>query len=831
MTYLLSLGTTEFELRKFFSDCRAQLIQGGARVQNLPAGPQARIRSIAHELPSSTDEVVRAWFSKNVTMVDPEEPDALVGIFRRYEEHSESPSEEEARRYARSSLVHLFSKDPPAALVEFLRSAIGGEASPEVGVQTVAASSAAPSSPLPPTLARVMVDLVEGTDVDKNLEDLPVGWSNFIIGVQAAALGQLKEAQQAEEALQANSHLKEVLGDYLRRNAAKRAFPGPATSGLTFSPAENFEGEFDYSHDEVLAYCTKSDRATAVFLHPIAAIRDSQCLLLTDDARRRCFPESGDLISFFGTGHPRQPERGEVGVWRVAEHETQKAVRFHISSEKRQVYEVRSIPFASTDYDSVREYLRESLGRSAAGEVHPTLYELTDGLIIGTRAGAIDPRRAEIFESGLLAWGSLSALRLEGRIFVVGPLPKERGVYECGSLGSSLRKLLKASTGKIAGGITRSQARELGQYLDSIDHGIDALRIQRMKSEMDRVIANSEALDDLTAALLDAEALKGRIDTAVATEAASQVAQKAEIKAEIQRLQKERDEWEARVRKQQDEHKRLRDETSRLVKAAFQKARDDSIGTLADVAIFQALSGLNSPVQPQAAGELNSVALPRPGIREVPGGSEGDLAAVLTAIGVAKQRATAIETLFKIAASEGLVFCMKGVAARLAVERWVTSLGGGFLLDAVVGMIDPEIVAETLGRKPAPSSIGILDANLSALDMYARPLHDLIITRVSSGKENVGVPKIVLSLTDSVGSLPFPKSFEHVSLVVNLDARTPLHPAEDLEELMARVTDVEEGLLRTAYWRPAADRLHAALGKLDIELRCMALSLLVESSS
>ena len=78
--YLLSLGTDEFELSKFFSDSRLELIHHGAKVQNLPHGHLNRIRTIASELPQSTDEVLQSWFAKHVTMVEPEEAEAVVGV-------------------------------------------------------------------------------------------------------------------------------------------------------------------------------------------------------------------------------------------------------------------------------------------------------------------------------------------------------------------------------------------------------------------------------------------------------------------------------------------------------------------------------------------------------------------------------------------------------------------------------------------------------------------------------------------------------------------------------------------------------------------------------
>src|SRR5262245_49874908 len=124
-SFLLSLGTDDFELSNFFTDCSLQPIHHGAKVQNLPHGQKARIRMLAVELPLSTDEVTRSWFANHVTMVDPEEAEAVVGVFKRYEDVGGELPEDSARRYARSCLVHLFSENPPGSLVEFLKTSIG----------------------------------------------------------------------------------------------------------------------------------------------------------------------------------------------------------------------------------------------------------------------------------------------------------------------------------------------------------------------------------------------------------------------------------------------------------------------------------------------------------------------------------------------------------------------------------------------------------------------------------------------------------------------------------------------------------------------------------
>lgn len=820
-TYLLSLGTDELELRKFFTDCRVQLIQHGGKVQNLPQGTNARIRTLAVELPPSTDKVVRAWFAKHLTMVDPEEAEAVVGVYERYEELSEKLPEDSARRYARSCLVHLFSENPARSLLDFLKTPIGGASKEKEEAIDIAEAmrETSPPAPYPENLPRVLVDLVEGRDADEHLEGLPPALGTFISGLQAGILGETKNARDAVDALAADAPLHNLLEQFLKQQEAKAASSESSRRGLWIPSSVAFEGPIDYERDEALAYCTKSDRASAVFVHPIAIVRGEQIHFLTDDNRRQLFPDTGDLIAFAGTGRPRQPTRGEVGVWRVAEHETDKATRFHLASDKRPVYEVRQVPFPSTDYDSVREFLKEHAERTGGNSLQPPLFQLNDGLIVGGRGERPDLTRDESFESGLLAWKSLPALRLEGRLFVVGPLPKEQSVYECAGLASAVRKLFRSHlrAEKTAGGLTRAQLRELAQSLGSKDAGLDALRIHRIKVELERLEEQVEALDALVVELMNHPSVKQRIDKHIEEEASKQLSHKNTLQADISRLREERGEWEERIRKQREEHRKVRDETVKVVKAAFEKARAEGVSTLADLAVFQALSA--PATVPLSAG------IAQPIVRDLTP-TDQDVISMLRSLGVPAQRATAFSALGEAALKAGLIVSVRGIAARLVVEGWAKAIGGAAVLfDSTIGLIDVGALTSVLTRVPTHDVLALLDANLSALDIYARPISDLVLARLAC-PDGEARPAILLALADGIGSLPFPKTFEGLSVSLDLERRYVFRSVSDLDEMMSMVTNPEDGTLYSQLWRPAADRLLTQIYELEPEARALILSVL-----
>jgi hypothetical protein len=820
LRYLLNHGVSDHELRKFFADCRNRLIAAGAKVQNPPVGHPARAHCLAFDLPSSTDDIVRGWFEKNVHMVDPEPVNVVIGAYKASEINDEPVSEESDARFARSCLVHLF-KDAPSDLIEFLRSPIGNSAAAQPSPTQPSPEMAVAGKPL----AAVMVAISEGSEVEEHLDGLPPSISTLALGIQAVASGDTALAEQAVESLGAGAPYGVVLSDYLRREFAKRAVSEERPRGVIFGAAKTYIADFDYEAGQVVGYCTKSDPPNAVFVHPIGVLVNGQFEALSDDARRRFFPLNGDLIAFPGSGYPSQPRRGQLGIWRVAEHETQKPTRFHIRAPHATVYEVFSVPISSTDYDAVRAYLMQEGGARARSSMQPVLFQLSDGLVIGARGDRSDLSRAEVFEAGLHAWAALPGFRFEGRTFVPGPLPPERFVYECAGLGFTLRRLFRNGGSIIPGGITRTQMRELAAYLESPDHGTDSVRVERLRADLEKIGSSEEALDQLVPVLLNTTFVKDQIARAVEQESARRLAEKSQLQSDIAKLQRQRSEWDDRIKAQEAEHKRLKDETIKLVRAAFKKAKDESVATLADVAVFQAVAGMSTGT-PQSAAEAPRVPAPALLIRALPAEGELDASSVLQQLGVSKRRAFAIATMTALALKHGLIVCIKGIAARIAAERLARVMGGGVALDANVGMVDSLSMSELFSSRDA-ACVCILDANLSALDIYARPVFDLTLNRLTDSTASER-PSFLLSMTNSVGALPYPSPFKSVSIVLDLDARSPVSTADDLEDLRHEVF-APDAAVTGQLWEPALETLKSAVSELPEDAQLAILPLLLES--
>lgn len=317
-----------------------------------------------------------------------------------------------------------------------------------------------------------------------------------------------------------------------------------------------------------------------------------------------------------------------------------------------------------------------------------------------------------------------------------------------------------------------------------------------------------------------------RIDQLVEQETTKQIENKNSLQAEITRLQKERGEWEERIRKQRDEYRKLPDVVSKAIKTRFEKARADGLGTLAELAIFQALSAsvqTTSSISEGRADRKSSFA--EPIVREL-SASGIEAVSVLRSFGVSAKQATSLTLVCETAFRAGLMVCVRGIAARPAVEGWARALQSrGVLIDSTVGLIDESTVRDVLVRVPAPEVVTLLDANLSALDIYAKSLSDLVLARVAeptAGQQ----PAIFLALTDGVGALPLPRTFERISVLIDLDARYVFRSAAEVDDLMSDMFNPDDGILYERIWRPAVERLRVQVSELDTEHQALVLSVL-----
>lgn len=824
---LLEWGTDDDEIRRFFAETRIQLIQKGAKAQNPPHGRPARIRMLVQGMPQATDQVVQKWFGEHLKMLDPTPVDDLLEELRLYEEAGESPPADDAKRLARSCLVHLFSSDPSADLISFLRPIKAGESVelPETREVSQPTPNEQNFDTVSEALGRTIIALAEGRDPDEFLSSLPPSIAAFVAGVQAIFNSRDDDAQVAMEALDHQQAARTLLTEYSTWKASARS--SGVVRGLqmlSFSHPDDAP-TFDVDRDEVLAVCTKDSPETAVFLHPFAIrMTDGSWIDLSNDEHsKKIFYSSGDLIAFSGgRDTPRQPNRGEIGIWRVAENEgsnTGHRTNFHIASDKTLVYEVRDVPFDSTNHDAVREYIKHAIGERRSN-VMPLLFLLRDQLIVGPPPGK-DLSRDEGFDAGLLSWHTLTAFRREGRSFVPGPLPPPPEIYECETLASSLRKLFSGEywdTDKP----TKALTRKLQDLIASGESKLSAKRAARLRAELKTIDEHEGAMAALLDEVMRTPQITVRIDNLVEEKASLLAEQKEQIHKSIQELEQKQTEFLETQREAEKEQKAVAPAIAKAIRGAFDQARTDALGTLGEVVVFKTL--VDELIE--RPGPVVGAYAHQPGSMDSRGGASNIRSSVvagqpivntLRALGVTSKVAYAIEAVGTMARECGLMLIVDGLAGRVAAEAWLHEGDtSGIVFECGFGETDDRVIRAALGDPPV--SLAILDANLSPFDVYARPVIDAMLRRLAGIQDPLFETRVLLSTLEGSAALPLPTVAESLSLRVYLD-RIPVFLQEsEAEAWLEEIEDMEEPTEWFAkLWKPAKNKVLNYLRSLPVE--------------
>ena len=836
---LLRFGASDDELRRFFSENRTLLIMKGARVQNLPRGPAARITTMLN-LPGGTDPIVHKWFSTKLTMIDPVSVEELLETFRLYEEAEETLPKGEEKRLFRSCLIHLFSSAPSQELVDFLKTRIRGngqepdhepEPEPDKEIMPQQSQTSSDIALLNSGFARALVTLLEGKDPDEHLADMPPAIASFVTGLYAIKEGHAEKAKNALEDLSKFEQVEPVLSEYASRLAKVKETSKPAASGIQINSFEEAENpEFDFDRDEIIGKCTKDTPESAVFIQPFAIRTWDRKLLSLEKqgAREALFPTSGDVQAFHGRGHPRQPTRGEIGIWHIVPNEPHSSAshrnNFHLKNNKTDVYEVHLVPFGSTDYDSVRGFIREKMVKASKKQLEPCLFLLRDDLIVGCPSGK-DLTREDGFDEGLPCWRALSAFRFEGRILVPGPLPAHEQ-YECATLASTLKTLFSSKRAD-SEKLTKAQQKYLLDRVNSGEGGLNTARQARLLEEIKYLENDDGAIGLVLDEAIHNDKIAARIEQKIQEKVDEETRKNGELKKELEKLEKQRDDLRESIAKQEKEQRALPSSVTKAIRQSIKKAKEDVLETLGQVVVFKALmeelGGSQNPVQtipddlwPSKFSMVDHDATP--------------FLDLLKSLGLSPKHAKALEVTGDAVFSAGMILVIEGFAARLATEAWGRKDEQGcMLMDCAIGLTDGGQMKGMAVEETR--SIVILDANLSPPDVYARTLLDRVQRRIVS-HEHTRSPRILLSLSDSVASLPLPRKIEALAVRISLDHKLEFIREEDV---VAELEDVQDGdageTWASRLWNPALNALLQCLKSLPAEDAALVLSVLKAESA
>ncbi len=785
LAFLLNRGTHTGELRKFFVESRVPLIHKGARgVQNLPQGNTERIRAICERLPPKTNDTLRDWFQKNITLSDPMPPADVLTYLELYDQN-ESLSATEMQLVARSALIYLFEETPDRELLSFLRRAPGAPPTPHDSVasnlvpvdtepqqnEMVSQEDEPISETLTPQsyqLSELIAALIanDKSAIDNALEAFSTATQTLVEALLYIRGGNIEAAGKQLELLDPSGPEVELIRNALGRVRHQRGAPSSSSGIQLYIPQQLMEHPKADSHT-IIGICTNISEAGAVFVRPLALKLDKQFHLLGQDDRAALFPESGDVMTYRSELRlPLKPR--DLIHWRVAEKEnTSGKIRFHMESELGPVFETRRISVPSTDPDKVRERIKTLAASEHLSTNQQMIFLLSDGIAVASFK-AVDLSRDEAYDQAWQAWSSLETWLIEGRECCLDLSKHPASHLDLSTLDTAFKKILKNLEAEQKVTLSKAQKRELIDLLRDASTGEHGFRVQRAVSVLEHVVLDGDDLETVLDLLKAREEVRLRVQQLIDAEHAQWRSEHSGLQAEIEVLKHKKTELVKEGKEQERQNKKLADAAASMVKDAFSKAIHDGMTTLANAEIFRMLTDNHTHrvVEPSVPVPAVTTLIESWAIKETLPPSE--VKTRLMALGLNARQAIVLAELCALTLDSGALLILKGNCARQYAQvliRMNCETSG--MLAIPMGLTSGAPIRHALDALPDVQNLAILDADLSPLEVYGARLLDSVF-EAAQEKEN-NPPPLLLSCLGGDMSLPLPEVVRQIAVVVDMD--------------------------------------------------------------
>lgn len=788
---LLDLGTHQGELKKFFVECRAQLLFKGAKVQNIPHGRDERIRAISERFTRRTDDVLRSWFVKNVSVTEPMPIDEVLLYLSAHFEEGEPLPDGDKHAICRSALVNVFSDRPSNDLVFALRNRqavvssstkaddIDGE-EPEVLREVIDPSSVYvdAKSELRPLenfhLSELLAAIILNDEVaiDNALGPFGDHTQNLVDAMLRVREGDLDKAREVLPLLEGHGPESELVRSALAR-ASHAMSVGDARGGVRTNLPEPLGSDPSLTTYEIVGVFTNETETGAVFVDPVFLVLHGKLYELSADDRVRLFPESGSVMSH-RTLLRRQLSRNDYVHWSVSERDGPdgRRTRYHLNDELAAIRRVVSIDVPSVDADEVRNRIKEYAATHRSPTSHQPMFLLSDGVVVGSPKD-VDITRDDAFEAPWQAWATLETWLIGGHQYHVGNAAANTSHVDLSPLDVAFRRILKNLDAEQRLSMTKVQRSELSSRLRHYAGGEVAQRAKRVAASIDQLLLEGEELEAVLRLVNGSARVNERVEELVSKDYEARRSEKTGLQAEIQLLRNKKGELEIAGREIDRANQEKLTSITSTVRAAFAEAIHDGAASIAKAEVFSLLSGSGRGPDRAAAQESEPDTKPSAPtvVIDVTARDfiDKDVAKRLSVLGINSRQAFMLSTLLHTASRCGLMLVLRGAIARHCTQAMARHGAGNVaFVDVPMGLMSASEMSGVVREFDKLDALAILNADLSPIEVYGAKLLDLVAERVSdpnpSGKE------IIISCHGGGISLPLPGILERLSLIVELDA-------------------------------------------------------------
>ncbi|HEK2316695.1 TPA: hypothetical protein SMS87_000275 [Pseudomonas aeruginosa] len=784
LAFLLANGTHEDELKRFFRESRTQLIFKGARMQNLPQGKPERIKAICERLPKKTDDTLRDWFQKHITLSDPMPQEDVYTYLELYFEQNEDIQAADTRLIARSALIYLFDNEPNQELLSFLRRPPGSpltsnEASTfkpeqnfaepeELFTSSQEGSPQKPAQPQTYQLSELLAAIITNDEngIDNALSAFPLETRSLVEALLYIRAGDVGAASKQLENLDPNSpeaeHIITALGRIRHQRENLKTY-----SGIQLRSPRRLNALPEMGSYDIVGIYTNESEAGAIFARPLALKLDEELYLLNRDDRIALFPESGDVMTHRSEIR-HQPKRRDLLHWRVSERGNAAGkTHFRLDSELDPIYEIYPISVPSSAPDEIRERIKALASSGQLSASQQTAFILSDGIALLSPKAA-DITRDESYDNAWQAWESMESWLIEGRQYCFDLTSRPSSYIDLSTSESYLRRTLKLLDAEQKATLSKVQRREILELFRASVTLENRPRLERIASALEQVTLEREELETILKLLNSRDEVRLRVQEMIEESYASLKSEHSGLQAEIESLKHRKFQLTKEGKEIERNNRASAEKTESLVSEAFSKSIQEGVKTLANVEIFRILSGSTT----LASSKKSSPSTFEPALIETRI-LEGSLSSTegiarLVALGLNRRQAIILSELCRLTLNSGIAFILNGDRARQYAQVLIRiGCETSGVIDVPMGLTSGSPMRNALSEVAHVGRLGLLNADLSPLEIYGARLLDSYFD--ASFEDNNGLQQILLTCLGGEMSLPLPSLVRHIAIIIDLD--------------------------------------------------------------
>jgi len=768
MSMLLEYALTDAEFQAFFRSSQKRLILAGEhKIQRLPGNREEAIRTIVR-FSEKAHGVLSEWLKNEAA----EHPDHLFNQlaprFLAIEHEGVVFDEDEMRELARCGLDNLYSDQPDENWLQFLASEPRHTDSDE-GPPAVSSGHEEESIEFSEPTLEALVAWARGESPLSAIEDPRV-----------RLLAQIEEAARSGNA---NAELTGGLPPQFTRLRERLQTPrvvapvSPPQRGVQAAAPKihTLDPDADYTSYQVVATRTGRFTGSTHFLEVEGFIDQRDVFTLSDPDLKVALPEEGRVILFPDVGIT--PTINRPMSYDIERFDNQRPIKVRALSHGRPLYEVVYVPHRSDEPESVREWILQTAKKGRA--LNP-VFITNDGLCLKARVEPLSRVEAAEFDWLLDSWPSIVATEFRHGTFVLGPLAPSSTRYDCAPLAASARRLLRTLSERKAIKVSREQMNAIADYLRAEEaDALKSARQSRILGSLATLSRRDEEYDQLVGELMGSPAVLQDIEArkqALIADAKLGVQKEQKQLADLRRQREVAEEQLEKLKAELDE--RVTD-LRKAMRRAFESARNKEAETLANLGLWQVLSGHAAVTPTQTPPAAIPAAVPQPSCKVSELTSVTiDAADVFRSLGLPEELSRRAAAAMQMAAEQGLPIVFAGAGAAAVGMRAARSFNGagGVCLDVPLGLTSGDELAHCFANS-SPGVLLLRNANLSDLCLYAPVLLEQVVTAILDPPAG---PKRAVILTAASGpaALPWPAEIEQLAVHFDLSRLADAAPGE-----------------------------------------------------